>query len=225
MRTLTPYGRWLSIDGYDGGLYAPWAFICWVHGPGGAFRIHTDARGSAERFVVNNGEIDHTVVREASMNGARVISQEDTEQRMTKFVIQGDFHEVYTFIPGTDVAIERFAGMVALLDFSDSRDGIVVKPAKGMGARVTYGVGTNVLADVASIDVQATDSAPNLPAVAGRPVRGGRLWRDDLHDGTGAITRTVLTIINDTAITTLTPFRPDDTRLRPLAESIDIRLN
>ena len=51
------------------------------------------------------------------------------------------------------------------------------------------------------------------------------LWRDDTRDASGAVTRTMITLINDSAITTLSPFTPDDSRLRPLVESIDVRLN
>lgn len=225
MRTLTPYGRWLSITGNEGGLIGPWAFMLWVHEQGGSFRIHTAARGSAEIVAVNSGTRAQTIVREASINGSRIFSQEETAQGGTKFVWQGDFHEISTYVYGRDVPLELFAAKVAVLDLADGADGIVIRPAPGMGARISYGVGANFIPDLGTISVRAADSVDSRPAVPGRLVRGGRLWRDDLRDAGGTVTRTILTIINESTITTLTPFRPDDGRLRPLVESIDVRLN
>lgn len=222
MRTLMPDGRWLSVSGNKHGLLGPWIYMMWVH-QSGSFAIQAVSLGSAEAIAVHEGRREHTTVREASLRGSRLVSLEDTERGGTTFVWQGDFHEVSTYVPGVRIPMESFIAKLSLLDLTDTREGVLVRAAPGLGASVVYRTATNFIPDIGTIGVRSVDPA-GRPTTSGRPVRGGRLWRDDLKDPDDTVTRSVLTIINESSVTTLAPFRPDDPRLRPLVESLNVSL-
>jgi hypothetical protein len=222
MHKLMPDGRRLSVTGNDAGFVGPWAFMVWVRHPSGTFRAHTTARGSTEILVANSGRTEHTKVREASMRGSRLVSLEDNELGGTTLVWQGDFHELSTYVHGTTVSFEAFVSRLALLDLADSRDGLVVLAARGTGTHLEYVLGANFIPEICSISVR--DAGGRMrPATAGKAVRGGQMWHDDETDGTGRVTRSMVTIANDTCVTSLSPFDPAGVRLRPLVESIDVR--
>ncbi len=222
MRKLMPDGRWLSISGNDAGFVGSWAFMLWVKRPSGSFRVHTGARGSAEIMVANSGRTEQTKIREASLRGSRLVSLEDSGHAGTTLVWQGDFHEISTYVHGTAVSFEAFASQLAQLDLADSRDGIVVRASRGTGTTLEYVLGANFVPQICSISVRSADWR-NGPATAGKAVRGGRMWRDEEVDAQGKVTRTAITIANETTLTSLLPFDPGDARLRPLVESIDVR--
>lgn len=224
MRKLMPDGRWLSISGNDAGFVGPWAFMLWVRHRSGTFRVHTGARGSAEIMVANSGRTHLTTAREASMRGSRLVSLEDKEHAGTTLVWQGDFHEISTFVHGTSVSFEAFASRLALLDLIDSRDGIVVLAGRGTGTELDYVLGANFIPDICSLSVRAAGHRTTLPVTAGLAVKGGRMWRDIDTGADGGVTRSMVTIANDSTITSLSPFDPADARLRPLVESIDVRI-
>ncbi len=222
MRKLMPDGRWLSVSGNDAGFVGPWAFMLWVRHPSGSFRVHTGARGSAEIMVANSGRTELTKIREASVRGSRLVSLEDSVQGGTTLVWQGDFHELSTYVHGTTVSFEAFASRLALLDLTDGRDGLIVKAGRGTGSALEYVLGANFVPDICSISVRAAEGRYR-PATVGKAVKGGRMWRDDETDEHGRITRSVVSIANESAVTSLTPFDPADARLRPLVESIQVR--
>jgi hypothetical protein len=222
MRKLMPDGRWMSVSGNDTGFVGPWAFMLWVRHPSGTFRVHTGARGSAEILVANSGRTAHTKIREASLRGSRLVSLEDREQGGTTLVWQGDFHELSTYVHGTTISFEAFASRMALLDVTDGRDGLVVLAGRGTGTALEYVLGANFIPDICSVSVRGAGGRMQ-PATVGKAVRGGRMWRDDETDGNGRVTRSMVTIANDTCVTSLSPFDPADARLRPLVESLDVR--
>jgi hypothetical protein len=222
VRTLAPDGRWMSVTGSDTVPTTGWAFVIWVNSWRGSFRIHTGDRGAEER--AHEAEKATVVTREAAQQGNRLVSLEVPERGGTTLIWQGQFHEISLYLHRTRVPMEFLIHAVQQLDLTDSRDGIVVRAAKGSGVHLNYTLGVNVLADLCGVDVRATAAAPELPAAAGKPVRGGRMWRSDRHGDDGRLTRRRLMIANDSTLTTLTPFAPDDARMPALAESIDVRL-
>lgn len=222
MRILSPDGRWLSVTGSDAAPTTGWAFMIWVSSWRGSFRIHTGSRGAEES--AHAAEKLTVLPREATQNGNRLVSLEVPERAGTTMVWQGRFHEISLYLQRTDVPMEFLAHAAQQLDLTDSPDGIVVRPAKGSGVQLNHVLGSNVIADLCGVDVRDARSTPGLLSASGKSVRGGRMWRSDQHDADGRVTNRRVLIANDSTLTTLTPFDPDDVRLPALAESIDVRL-
>lgn len=212
----------MSVTGSDATPTTGWAFVIWVNSWRGSFRIHTGSRGAEES--AHAAEKVTVLAREATQNGNRLVSLEAPERGGTTLVWQGQHHEVSLYLHRTGVPMEFLAHAVRQLDLADSPDGLVVRAAKGTGVQLNYTLGANVIGDLCGVDVRGVDAASDLPAAAGKPVRGGRMWRADLRDDEGRLTRRRVLIANDSTLTTLTPFDPDDARLPALAESIDVRL-
>jgi hypothetical protein len=213
----------MSIAGSDVVPTGGWAFVIWVNSWRGGFRVHTGSRGAEES--AHRAEKATVLTREATQNGNRLVTLEVPERGGTTLVWQGKHHEVSLYLHRTGVPVEFLVHAVQQLDLTDSRDGIVVRAAKGSGVQLNYTLGVSMIADLCGIDVRGVETAPDLPPAAGKPVRGGRLWRSDLRDDDGRLTHRRLMIYNDSTLTTLTPFDPEDARLPALAESIDVRLS
>jgi hypothetical protein len=215
--------RRLTITGNDLGVLGGWSHILWVHGRSGSFRMHSHPRGSAEIMAEQDHQSRPVTVREASWERHRLLAQEHQSVGGTTLVWQGDFNELSTYVHGIDVPLEVLVDRLKLLDLTDTQDGLVVRAALGTGTTVSYGLAANFIADLCGITVRPVESVPDLPA-GGHPVQGGRVWRDEAYDR-GRLSRRLILIANESALTTLSPFNPEDDRLRPLVESIDVRLN
>jgi hypothetical protein len=226
MSTIAPDGRVLTIAGNPHGLVGPWLFMMWVTRNGTRFRLHAGARGGQEAVLLNSGRYGQVKVREAGQGRTRLVSLEDVTQGGTTLVWQGDFHEVSTFVHGTDVPLESFPALLAPLEISDARDGIVVRARPGTGTAVEYVLGGNFIPDLASLTVKPLAAATQeVPHAGGKAVRGGRLWRSDDHAADGSLSRRTLILANRSTASFLVPFDPAAAALAPLAESLTVTLS
>jgi hypothetical protein len=224
MKTLAPDGRILSMEHSPDRLLGPWAFMLWVYGQRGVFRLHTGASGSTELVEKHTGRYARLTVREASLGGRRILSYEDGEAGGTTFLSLGPHHEVSTFVPGLGVPPEVFVDMLKPLAIDDSPDGVVVQPRRGAGVRTDNLLAANGVADLCGLTVMPIESVVSqLPKQAGRTVRGGSLWRAEDADGGDPGHRTVM-LANETTVTSIVSDRADDARLARFVESVRVEL-
>jgi hypothetical protein len=220
-----PDGRALKISGNKVGLSGEWGFQFTVRAAKGSFRLQANPRGSVEMIAVHTGRREHLTVREASYGDHMIASYEDPERAGTQLAWLGDFHEVSTYVHGVGVSLEMFVGQPRLFEIIDSHDGVVVRAKPGLGTEITQAIAANFITGVCGLSVKPIeDVAANLPAGAGRKVRGGELWREDEFDVAGALTRRTLYLANRSAYTAVTPFTPDDPALVPLVQELDVQL-
>ncbi|MFF5213472.1 hypothetical protein [Streptosporangium sp. NPDC000396] len=225
MDTRTPDGRTLSVNGNSQPFMGPWAFMVWVHGQSGTYRLHTGAAGSTELVTKHTGEYSRFTVREVAYGGNRIVSHEDTQNGGTTLLWIGPHHEVSTFVAGTGVPVELFIDLLGKLDVQDTPEGVTVIPRPGSGLRLGNLLGANTLGQVCAVTVKPVDDVRSaLPRASGKRVRGGSLWRNDERDPSGKVQRSAL-LVNDTTATTMLPFNQDDPKLVSEAESISFTLN
>jgi len=226
MPTMTPDGRILTVTGNPRGLVGPWLFMMWVTSASNRFRLHCGARGGQEAVLAHSPDAAKTTVREASRGRTRLLSIEDTAHGGTTLVWQGDFHELSTFVHGTEVPLETLPSMVAGLDIQDSREGMTVRPLRGSGVEVDYVLAGNFIPEVASVTVKPLASATEqIPLSGGKAVRGGRLWRDDDLAADGTLLRRRAVLANTSTAAFFVPFEPTGKDLAPVVESIEFTLS
>lgn len=226
MRTLFPDGRVLSVTQSNRSLSGPWLFMMWVQSQKNRYRLHAGIRGGQESFFRGPASGEPVELREASAGRNRLVSIEHVGQDGTTLVWQSDFHELSTYVHGTDVSLQTLPAMLAPLSITDSREGIVVRAAKGTGARVEYTLGANFFTDLGAVTVKPLEeAATQVPQSGGRAIRGGRLWRDDELAADGSIAHRTILLANETTATFLTPFDPHDADLVPLVESVSFGLS
>jgi hypothetical protein len=225
MPVRTPDGRTLTVEGMPEPFKTGWSYMLWVHGDNGGYRIHTGAAGARELVARYLGEFSRFIVREASWNGARLVSYEDPEISGTTMLWIGAHHELYTFIPGTNVPFEVFMDQLGRFDVQDAPDGLVLTPRPGSRVQLASLIAVNTLDGVCSVQVKPrSEAAPDLPGRAGKRVRGGELWKVDERAADGKLFRSAL-LVNDTTATTLIAARPDDPRFAAVADSVHCKLN
>jgi hypothetical protein len=217
MLARTPDGRTLTVDGSPQPFTMGWSHLIWAQSDSGALRFHTGAAGARELITRHLGEYERFTVREVSWNGARLVSHEDPENDTTMLWI-GPHHEVYTFVPGTNVPFEVFIGHLSVFDIHDAPEGVVLAPRPGARVRLGDMLAVNSLEGVCSIQVNPAGSLPT-PGGTGKRVRGGALWKRDERAADGRVLRSAI-LVNTTTTTILTAREADDPRFAAVADSL-----
>ncbi len=218
MLARTPDGRTLTVDGSPQPFTMGWSYMIWAQSDNGALRFHTGAAGSRELIARHLGEYERFTVREVSWNGARLVSHEDLENGGTTMLWIGPHHEVYTFVPGTNVPFEVFIGYLSLFDIQDAPEGVVLAPRPGARVRLGDLLAVNSLEGVCSIQVNPAGSLPT-PGGSGKRVRGGALWKRDERAADGRVLRSAI-LVNATTTAILTAREADDPRFAAVADSL-----
>jgi hypothetical protein len=200
--------------------------MMWVTSNTNRFRLHSGVRGGQEAILVHSPDAAAVKVREASTGRARLLSIEDPAHGGTTLVWQGDFHEVSTFVHGTDVPLQTLPSLVAGLNMQDSRDGMVIRPRPGSGVQVDYVMGGNFIPEIASVTVKPLESATEqVPGSGGKVVHGGRLWRDDDYAPDGSLLRRRAVLANASTAAFLGALEATGRELAPLMDTISFTLS
>lgn len=222
MPARTPDGRTLMVDSPQP-FTMGWSYMVWAYGADGNFRFHTAAAGARELISRQLGEYDRFTVREVSWNGARLVSHEDPANGGTTMLWIGPHHEIYTYVPGVNVAFEAFMGLLSGFEIDDAPDGVVLVPRPGSATRLTNLLAFNTLREVCSVQVNPVADLP-APGGTGKRVRGGSLWKLDERRADGKVLRSAI-IVNETTTATLVARRADDPSFAAVADSIKFKLN
>jgi hypothetical protein len=198
--------------------------MLWVQHQSNRYRLHAGIRGGQEGFYRKDSE--PIKIREASLGQNRLVSIEHVGQDGTTLVWQSDFHEVSTFVHGTDVSLDALPPMLAPLSITDSEAGIVIRARRGVGASVEYTLGANFVKDIGTVTVKPLEAATvQVPQGGGKTVPGGQLWRDDLLAADGSVAQRTVLLANESTAAFITAFDPAQDGLASLVKSVKFSLS